>query len=133
MSARKVSNILIVDDRPEGLIALESILKDPGYRLITANSGREALAQVLAHDFAVILMDVQMPGMDGYESTTRIRRLKHQNASLPIVALTANAMVGDSEKCFDAGMNDYVTKPINSDLLRGVIIKWAGTHLAAHP
>src|SRR5207237_6658829 len=81
-------NILLVDDRPENLIALESVLADLGQNLVTAGSGQEALRCLLRDDFAVILLDVQMPMMDGFE-TARLIRSRERSRHTPIVCLTA--------------------------------------------
>src|SRR6516165_2316429 len=81
-------NILIVDDLPEKLLVLESVLAEIGENLVTARSGGEALQQVLKHDFAVILLDVNMPGMDGFETASLIRKRK-QSAHTPIIFITA--------------------------------------------
>ena len=105
-------NILLVDDHEENLLALEAILTDPGLRLVRAQSGAEALKAVLRQEFAVILMDVAMPGMDGLEATRRIRNLHLPQGRPWVVALTANAMQGDREICLAAGMDDYIRKPI---------------------
>jgi two-component system CheB/CheR fusion protein len=119
------ARILAVDDSPDSRMLLSMLLERLGHHSEIVDSGEEAIEAAQRGTFDLILMDVQMPGMDGYQTTMRIRKLDHPNHTLPIIALTANAMVGDSEKCFDAGMNDYITKPINVDLLRRAIAKWA--------
>ncbi len=119
------ARILAVDDSPDSRMYLEMLLARLGHDFVVVDSGEAALTAAQNNTFDIVLMDVQMPGMDGYETTARLRKISHPNNSLPIIALTANAMVGDSEKCFDSGMNDYITKPINVDLLRNAIRKWA--------
>ncbi len=119
------ARILAVDDSADSRMLLDMLLKRLGHEAEIVESGETAIEAVQKGRYDIVLMDVQMPGLDGYQTTTKIRRLRHPNHRLPIVALTANAMVGDSEKCFDAGMNDYITKPINVDLLRRAIEKWA--------
>src|SRR5687768_18474378 len=89
VSVRKPVNILVVDDRDENLMAVEAVLNDPGYRLVRARSGREALKEVLDQDFALILLDVVMPGVDGYETATLIRE-RPRSSKTPIIFLTAN-------------------------------------------
>ena len=84
----KTAKILIVDDRPENLLTLEGVLDKPDLTLIRANSGEEALAQTLDHDFALVLMDVQMPGMDGYE-TAELLRGSTRTKNIPIIFVTA--------------------------------------------
>lgn len=119
------ARILAVDDSPDSRMLLGMLLDRLGHTNEIVDSGEAAIEAVQRGTFDLILMDVQMPGLDGYETTMRIRKLSHPNYDLPIVALTANAMVGDSEKCFESGMNDYITKPIDVDLLRRAITRWA--------
>jgi CheY-like chemotaxis protein len=90
------------------------LLENQGYTVAIAANGREALAAFDDHTFDLILMDVQMPEMNGYECTAVIRE-KEKNGSdrIPIVALTANAMTGDRERCLKAGMDGYLSKPLN--------------------
>ncbi len=121
MGSKKPINILIVDDRPEGLIALESILKKSDYRLIKANSGREALAHVLAHDFAVILMDVQMPDMDGFETTSLIKQ-RERSKNVPIIFLTANSQAEHHVSMgYSVGAVDFVLKPLDPHILKSKV------------
>lgn len=116
-------NILIVDDRPENLLALESLLDEPGRNVIRASSGNEALGLLLVHDVALVLMDVQMPEMDGYDATRAIRDPASQvtDHAVPIVAMTANAETNDRQLCLSAGMNDYIAKPVSQQVLAEVI------------
>ena len=106
--------ILIVDDKIENLIALETVLEDlEDIEFVRALSGMEALEQLLKHEFALILIDVQMPEMDGFEATAEIReKEKETGGHIPIIAMTAHAMKGDRERCLEAGMDEYVSKPI---------------------
>jgi two-component system, sensor histidine kinase len=113
--------ILLVDDRPENLLALEAILEGHGYQLMRANSGEEALKQVLRHDFAVILLDVQMPGMSGFETAEMIKR-RDKSRHVPIIFLTAISK--DDQYVFAgyaAGAVDYLFKPFNPDILRSKV------------
>src|SRR5262245_62214061 len=87
VSASRVANILIVDDDPRSLMALEELLQDLGQNLVTARSGEEALRRVLRDDFAVILLDVRMPGIDGFE-TARLMRERQRSRHTPIIFLT---------------------------------------------
>ena len=105
--------VLVVEDNPINQKLVVRILQNAGHSVATANNGEEALAAVAREDFDLVLMDVQMPVMDGFEATAEIRR-REQGAGrrLPIVALTAHAMPGDREKCLEAGMDAYVAKPI---------------------
>jgi signal transduction histidine kinase len=114
-------NILMVDDRPENLLALEAILEPLGERLVRAYSGSEALAKVLRHDFAVILMDVQMPGMDGFETAALIKE-REKSRHIPIIFVTAISK--DQQyvfKGYSAGAVDYISKPFDADILRSKV------------
>jgi two-component system, sensor histidine kinase and response regulator len=114
-------NILLVDDQPEGLLTLEAILGCLDQNLVTARSGRQALRQVLAHDFAVILLDVQMPEMDGYETATLIRE-RPANRDTPLIFLTAahNSEV-QTIRGYSLGAVDYLFKPLDADILRSKV------------
>ena len=112
-TAERRETILLVDDRPENLLVLEGVLEGCGYQLIQARSGHDALRAALKQEIDLILMDVQMPEMDGLEATAAIR-LDQQASGLhtPIIAMTAHALKGDRERCLEAGMDGYVAKPI---------------------
>jgi signal transduction histidine kinase len=120
MTADRV-NILLVDDRPENLLALEAILEPLGQELVRANSGPEALRQVLANEFAVMLLDVQMPGMNGFE-VAEIIKSRERSRTIPIIFLSAiskeDAYVF---KGYSMGAVDYVFKPFNPDVLRSKV------------
>jgi CheY-like chemotaxis protein len=109
--------ILVVDDRPENLLAMEALLEQPGVRVVTAASGPETLSLMLEHDFALILLDVQMPGMDGFETAELIRgsdRTRH----VPIIFVTAISKdQAHVFKGYDAGAVDYLKKPIEPAIL----------------
>jgi len=100
------------------------MLTKAGYKVTVVANGKLALDTFTKNpnDFDTILMDIQMPEMDGYEATRQIRQLGFKD--IPIIAMTANAMKGDRELCLDAGMNDYMTKPIKRELIFQVIEKW---------
>ena len=118
---RRPVNILVVDDRDENLLALEAVLKDPGYRLVRARSGREALKEVLDQDFALILLDVVMPGVDGYETATLIRE-RPRSRQTPIIFLTANDFgVNYVFRGYTVGAVDYLVKPVPADVLRSKV------------
>ena len=122
MDSAKVK-ILIVDDKPDKLLSLEVVLEDLQQNIVRAYSGREALRALLNQEFAVILLDVNMPGMDGYDTMRAIRKLA-KFRSLPIIALTAKAMKGDREKCIDAGASDYIAKPVDTEQLLSLLRVW---------
>ena len=103
--------LLLAEDNEANIATFREYLEAKGYRVLVARQGVEAIAQAQAHQPALILMDVQMPGMDGLEA---IRRLRMDDAlkSTPIIALTALAMPGDRERCLAAGADDYLSKPV---------------------
>jgi PAS domain S-box-containing protein len=113
--------ILIVDDRNENLVAVESILQSPELELVSVTSGTEALKQVLAHDFAVILVDVVMPDMDGFELATIIKQ-RERSRHTPIIFLTAGAPdIEHIYRGYSVGAVDYMTKPLDADVLRAKV------------
>lgn len=119
-----LSILLAEDNEVNQAIALH-ILGEAGYNVTIANNGREAVNKYLAEPFDIVLMDVQMPEMDGYSATKAIREYeeaKHK-PRVPIIALTANAMKGDREKCLEASMDDYISKPFNQDEVLAIIKK----------
>ncbi|MDY6972145.1 MAG: response regulator [Thermodesulfobacteriota bacterium] len=115
--------VLLVEDNAINRQVATEILNNAGIIVETANNGREAVEALDSTAYACVLMDVQMPEMDGYEATGLIRRDKRFE-KLPIIAMTAHAMKGDREKCLAAGMNDYVSKPIDPSALYGVLARW---------
>jgi CheY-like chemotaxis protein len=115
------ARILMVDDRPENLLALDAILHGLGHELVKASSGEEALKRLLAEDFAVILLDVQMPGMDGFETATHIKQ-RERTRDIPILFLTA--IDGEAHQAFRgyaAGAVDYLPKPFDPWVLRAKV------------
>ena len=117
--------VLLVEDNPINQGVAKAMLAKLGLKWTLANHGGEAVDQVRAGNFDLVLMDCQMPVMDGYEATAAIRALPDgRGASLPIVALTANAMQGDDRICLDAGMNGFLAKPYSLTALRGVLAAW---------
>ena len=125
--ARKILDILLVEDNEINQVLAVSLLKTRGHRVTLASNGREAVEWYRKDRFDLILMDVQMPEMDGFAATRAIRSLERDapRPAVPIVAMTAHAMAGDREKCIAAGMDDYVSKPIEPELLFSVIDKLA--------
>ncbi len=104
--------ILVVDDVPVNLIVVEKMLDSVGYQVESAVNGVEAIEAVKVKHYDLIFMDIQMPEMDGYEATRQIRKLGLETNSIPIVAITANTQDSDRNDCIEAGMNDYIAKPI---------------------
>ncbi|MCR8921439.1 response regulator [Dasania sp. GY-MA-18] len=108
------AKILVVDDGQENRDLLSVVLSDLGLEVYTGEDGQQALDQLAKHSFDLVLMDVQMPVMDGF---TAARRMREQGLAIPVIALTADAMKGAKEKCLAAGYSDYMSKPINIDQL----------------
>jgi len=120
----KGKKVLIADDDMRNTYSLTNVLEEEGMQCFVAENGRVALDVIQKQkDIDIILMDVMMPGMDGYETTQAIRRMDKFN-KLPIIALTAKAMKGDREKCLEAGMSDYIAKPVNIDQLLSLMRVW---------
>ncbi|MEJ7556941.1 MAG: response regulator [Pedobacter sp.] len=119
-----VNKVLIIDDDNRNIFALSAVLKAKGYKCLSAVGGEEGI-ELLKRDgeIAVVLMDMMMPGMDGYQAIAEISRIPELNR-IPIIAVTAQAMVGDRERCINAGAVGYVSKPINVDELTGLLKKY---------
>ena len=123
VDALRQFNNLLVDDGEINRVVGRGLLESLGYEVETVCSGAEALDIVANGRYATILMDCLMPDMDGYEATRRIRALEGPGRHTPIVALTAAAMAGDRERCLAAGMDDYVSKPFDLDLLDAALAR----------
>lgn len=119
------ARILLAEDNPVNQMVSIGMLKNFGLSAHLATNGGEAVKAAAASPFDLILMDVQMPGLDGLEATRRIRAAASADSPrVPIIAMTAHAMEGDREKCLEAGMDDYLSKPIAQDLLLDALRKW---------
>ena len=120
----KGKTVLIADDDVRNIFSLTKSLENYGMNVISAIDGKDALKQLTEHtNVDIVLMDMMMPEMDGYESIKRIRsNLKHKK--LPVIAVTAKAMMGDREKCINAGASDYITKPVDADQLISLLRVW---------
>lgn len=106
--------VLIIDDDPRNIFALSATLKAKGYECVTALSAQQGIAFLSDNNqIGIVLIDMMMPEMDGYEAIPKIKE-KH---TIPIIAVTAQAMLGDMEKCLKAGASDYVSKPVDVDKL----------------
>jgi CheY-like chemotaxis protein len=129
-------HILLAEDNLINRKLVSYMLTKAGYRLDIAENGREAVNHYLSSpgSYSLIFMDVQMPEMDGMEATRKIREKEKQLKNkiqnfppIPIIAMTAQSMKGDYEKCLEAGMNDYVSKPIRRSVVLEMVEKWAGS------
>ena len=125
-SAPKHHNLRVLlaeDNETNQKLALASLVK-LGCQVEIVATGREAVARALAGQFDLILMDCWMPELDGYGATAEIRQRHHTAQRVPIIAVTANAMEGDREKCLAAGMDDYITKPVRLTALKVILARW---------
>src|SRR5262245_23582400 len=120
MSSPDKVNILVVDDLPDKLLVLQSVLEDLDQNVVTARSGEEALRRVLELDFAVILLDVNMPGMDGFETAALIRNRK-KSAHTPIIFITAFADEMHTAQGYSLGAVDYILAPVVPEVLRSKV------------
>ncbi|MBF0438249.1 MAG: response regulator [Magnetococcales bacterium] len=122
------ARVLLVEDSPINQLVAQGMLQNVGMIVTLANHGQEALHLLMTRPFDLVFMDVQMPILDGFETTRRIRQME-KLSQLPIIAMTANVMTGDLERCLEAGMNDYITKPIDPRLFYAVLTKWLSLSL----
>jgi two-component system sensor histidine kinase/response regulator len=118
------ARMLLVEDNEINQQVAKEILEGAGLNITLANNGQEAVKSVKENNYDAVLMDVQMPVMDGYTATREIRNLKSEIRNIPIIAMTAHAMAGDEQKSLEAGMNDHVTKPIDPNQLFATLQKW---------
>ena len=116
-------SVLLVEDNPVNQTVIQAMLRSLGFEVFTAGDGAQAISLVAQQPFAAVLMDCRLPIIDGYEATRRIRQMP-QGRDLPIIALTANALQGDRERCLEAGMNDYLTKPFKRNDLQQILQRW---------
>jgi two-component system cell cycle response regulator DivK len=107
-------NVLYIEDNPDNMMLVQRALEARGYHLLKAMKGLDGVATAEQEQVDLILLDINLPDIDGYEVARRLRTsAKHQLASVPIIAVTANALKGDAEKALDAGCDVYMSKPIN--------------------
>jgi len=130
----RAPKVLCVDDNPANLLLVQTLLEDMGAKVLAVESGYAAVKAVHNETFDLVLMDVQMPGMDGRQSTEAIRLWESERhcTPLPIVALTAHAMANEKRALLQSGMDDYLTKPISERQLAQVVLKWTGLALRNH-
>jgi len=117
-------SILLVDDDERNIFALSSYLESLALKTVIANNGIECMKKLEKNrDIHLIFMDIMMPYLDGYETMREIKK-KKEHSHIPVIALTARAMPGDKEKCLDAGAIDYISKPVDLDLLKEKMKHW---------
>lgn len=115
-----MKQILIIDDDNRNIFALKAVLKSKGYTCLSALEAKDGINMLRSNpEIGIVLLDMMMPEMDGYEALPIIKQI----ADIPVIAVTAQAMVGDREKCLQAGASDYVSKPVNVDLLLPILEK----------
>jgi two-component system sensor histidine kinase BarA len=125
----QMPSILTVDDNPANLKLIATLLEGLGCNVTAVESGKAALDRIEHQHFDLVFMDIQMPQMDGIETTERIRVLEKPGDRIPIVALTAHALAGERENLLHRGMDDYLTKPVDEEQLKAIIEKWTGMEL----
>jgi len=120
------AKVLLAEDNITNQIVARGLLNLYGVEVVVAENGQKAVEQAESTKFDLILMDCQMPIMDGYEATRKIRQFSEGQTAqdVPIVALSANAVTGDEDECFSAGMNDHIAKPVSQDKLIAILTKW---------
>jgi two-component system sensor histidine kinase/response regulator len=129
-SAREVEpwartpRLLVVEDSPVNQVVAVRTLERLGCQCDVANDGHEALEALASRTYDAVMMDCQMPGMDGYEATAQLRRREADGRRTPVIAMTAHAMKGDAERCLAAGMDDYIAKPMRRELLLEALHRW---------
>lgn len=126
VSGQSRGNVLLVEDNPVNLLVAQRLLQLSNFDCVSAENGEIALELMQQQKFDLILMDCQMPVLDGYQATRTWRRLEAERGlpRLPIIAMTANAMAEDRQKCLDAGMDDYLSKPVDRKLLQQTMLNW---------
>ncbi len=122
-SGFRVRRILVTEDNPVNQLIARSHLERLGFEVDVADNGLEALAAIERERYDLVFMDCQMPMLDGYEATRRIRE-RLGGRPLPVIALTAHDLASDREKCLEAGMDDYMAKPLYEDNLHAVLDRW---------
>ena len=133
VSGASRAHLLVVDDNPVNQRVAVKMLEKMGHRVDVAGNGLEAVDAVTRIAYAAVLMDCQMPQMDGFEATMEIRRLEPVGRHTPIIAMTAGAMVGDEEKCLAAGMDAYVAKPVKAEVLEAMLRQWVKSDASPTP
>jgi signal transduction histidine kinase/ActR/RegA family two-component response regulator len=127
------TRILVVEDTPANQKVILTMLQRLGYRADAVNDGQQALDQLAKQTYDIVLMDCQMPILDGYEATRKLRHQAYPLNQTIVIGVTAHAMVGDREKCLQAGMNDYLSKPIRMPELNALLKRWASVKISGYP
>jgi PAS domain S-box-containing protein len=117
----QAASIMVVDDDPINMMLISEVLKRMGFDIIQMQNGKEVIESLPHYDPVLIFMDVNMPEMNGYTTTRIIRKMQTSQSRIPIIALTADAMKGDKERCLDAGMNNYISKPFKLEEIEAVL------------
>jgi signal transduction histidine kinase/ActR/RegA family two-component response regulator len=123
------AQVLVVEDNPVNQLVTARTLERLGCRVRVVNNGLEALVALGERQYDVVFMDCHMPELDGYETTRELRRRGSENTDVPVIALTANAMREDRDRCLAAGMDDYASKPVQPKLLRALLSRWVAPDL----
>jgi CheY-like chemotaxis protein len=126
------TDILLAEDNHVNALIAVTMMEQIGLSVKHVTDGQQAVNEVKNNHYKLVLMDMHMPVMDGYKATQNIRQWEEQSEleAIPIIALTANALAGDKEKCLKAGMDDYLPKPVKQIVLQKVVAKWAGKEAA---
>jgi len=121
------ANVLVAEDNPINQLVTREIMKTFGLNPIMVDNGIDAVETIANENIDLVIMDVQMPRMDGIEATSKIREMEQSSGSdkrIPIIAFTANAMAGDREKYLEAGMDDYLSKPVDMESFSNLFERW---------
>jgi CheY-like chemotaxis protein/HPt (histidine-containing phosphotransfer) domain-containing protein len=125
VAAVALGSVLVAEDNPVNQRVVQAMLTRLGYAVDIADDGRRAVDLVLTRHYDVVLMDCQMPELDGFAATREIRAAGGAAGAVPVVALTASALAGDEERCREAGMDDFLSKPVRRDALAATLQRWA--------
>ncbi len=127
---QRALRVLLAEDNVVNRRVAQRMMEKAGYTIVAVNNGREALKALTEQEFDVVLMDVQMPDMDGFEATAAIRLKEKMTANhIPIIAMTAHAMEGDEAWCLAGGMDGYISKPMRADVLIEIVEKYGRSEL----